>query len=64
MYPDNFSTSINVGPISNLLEGNSRPGHFNGVATVVCKLLLITTPNNVYFGEKEAQQCLVIDKMV
>ena len=64
MYPDNFSTSINVGPISNLLEGKSRPGHFNGVATVVCKLLLITTPNNVYFGEKDAQQCLVIDKMV
>ena len=64
IYPDNFSTSINVGRISHILEGESRPDHFNGVATVVCKLLLITNPNHVYFGAKDAQQCLVVEKMV
>ena len=64
IYPDNFSTSINVGEMSNVLEGKSRPGHFNGVATIVCKLLAIINPNHAYFGEKDAQQCLVIEKMV
>lgn len=64
IYPDNFSTSINVGGMSNVLEGKSRPGHFNGVATIVCKLLSIINPNHAYFGEKDAQQCLVIEKMV
>ena len=64
IYPNNFSTSINVGGISNVLEGQSRPGHFNGVATIVCKLLLIINPDHVYFGEKDAQQCLVIEKMI
>ena len=64
IYPNNFSTSINVGSISNVLEGRSRPEHFNGVATIVCKLLLIINPDHAYFGEKDAQQCLVIEKMV
>ena len=64
VFPDNFSTSINVGNISNVLEGQSRPGHFAGVATIVCKLLLIINPHHAYFGEKDAQQCLVIEKMV
>ena len=64
IFPDNFSTSINVGNISNVLEGQSRPGHFAGVATIVCKLLLIINPHHAYFGEKDAQQCLVIEKMV
>jgi len=64
IYSDNFSTSINMGEMSKVLEGKSRPGHFNGVATIVCKLLLITNPDHAYFGEKDAQQCLVIEKMV
>ncbi len=64
IYPNNFSTSINVGSISSVLEGRSRPEHFNGVATIVCKLLLIINPDHAYFGEKDAQQCLVIEKMV
>ncbi len=64
IYPDNFSTSIDVGKISKKLEAQARPDHFNGVATIVCKLLSITNPNHAYFGEKDAQQCLVIEKMV
>ena len=44
-------------------EGEHRPGHFQGVATVVCKLLTIVRPDNVYFGQKDAQQCLVIKRL-
>ena len=63
MYPDGFGTTIDVGSIAQRLEGEHRPGHFQGVATVVCKLLTIVRPDNVYFGQKDAQQCLVIKRL-
>ncbi len=63
IYPDGFDTTIDVGSIARRLEGEHRPGHFQGVATVVCKLLTIVRPDNVYFGQKDAQQCLVIKQL-
>ena len=63
MYPDGFSTSVNIGKISEKFEGQFRPGHFNGVATVVTKLLSICRPTIAYFGAKDAQQCAVITKI-
>ena len=63
MYPSGFDTSIDVGAATRRLEGEFRPGHFAGVATVVCKLLTITRPDNVYFGQKDAQQCVVIRRL-
>ena len=63
VYPDGFETTIDVGSIAQRLEGEHRPGHFRGVATVVCKLLTIIRPDNVYFGQKDAQQCLVIRRL-
>ena len=63
MYPSGFDTSIDVGAATRRLEGEFRPGHFAGVATVVCKLLTITRPDNVYFGQKDAQQSLVISRL-
>ncbi|HMP40360.1 MAG TPA: pantoate--beta-alanine ligase [Roseiflexaceae bacterium] len=64
MYPAGFATAIDVGPIAEPLEGAVRPGHFRGVATVVCKLFGITTPQRAYFGQKDAQQTLVIRRMI
>ncbi len=63
MYPDGFSTTVNVGKLSEKFEGQFRPGHFNGVATVVTKLLSICRPTIAYFGAKDAQQCAVITKI-
>ncbi len=63
VYPPGFDTSIDVGSIASRLEGQHRPGHFKGVATVVCKLLTIVRPDNVYFGQKDSQQCLVIKRL-
>ena len=63
VYPPGFDTSIDVGAIASRLEGEHRPGHFTGVATVVCKLLTIVRPDNVYFGQKDAQQCLVVKRL-
>ena len=63
VYPDGFDTSVDVGDIAARLEGAHRPGHFQGVATVVCKLLTTVRPDNVYFGQKDAQQCLVIQRL-
>ena len=63
IYPPGFGTSIDVGTIARGLEGEHRPGHFAGVATVVCKLLTIVRPDNVYFGQKDAQQCLVVKRL-
>ena len=63
IYPPGFDTSIDVGTIARGLEGEHRPGHFAGVATVVCKLLTIVRPDNVYFGQKDAQQCLVVKRL-
>ena len=63
IYPRGFATSVDVGDIGCRLEGNQRPGHFIGVATVVAKLLAIVRPDVAYFGQKDAQQCLVIKRM-
>jgi pantoate--beta-alanine ligase len=64
MYPQGFSTSVNAGKSGNLLCGAARPGHFAGVATVVAKLLNITAPDVLYLGQKDAQQAVIIKRMV
>lgn len=64
MYPQGFSTFVNVEGLSNVLCGASRPGHFRGVATVVAKLLNIVEPNMLYLGQKDAQQAAIIGRMV
>lgn len=63
MYPQSFSTSIEVGPISEKLCGKFRPGHFKGVTTVVAKLFNIINPTRAYFGQKDFQQTVIIKKM-
>jgi len=63
IYPNDFSTYVNVEGLSERLEGRSRPGHFRGVATVVIKLLQIVQPHRAYFGRKDAQQARLIQKM-
>ncbi len=64
MYPEDFSTYIEVKEISDKLCGKFRPGHFVGVATIVCKLFNIVMPTRAYFGQKDYQQTLVIKRMV
>ena len=63
MYPPGFDTYVEVGHLSQPLEGKERPGHFRGVATVVAKLFLTTRPNRAYFGQKDGQQALVVKRM-
>ncbi|MDP6102129.1 MAG: pantoate--beta-alanine ligase [Dehalococcoidia bacterium] len=63
MYPAGFDTWINVERTTNRLEGESRPDHFRGVATVVAKLFNIVRPDRAYFGQKDAQQVQVIRRM-
>jgi pantoate--beta-alanine ligase len=64
MYPADFSSWVEVEKVTEGLEGAFRPGHFRGVATVVAKLFLIAEPTRAYFGQKDAQQLVVIRKMV
>ena len=65
MYPDGFSAFIEVeGEITSQLCGASRPGHFRGVTTVVGKLFNLCQPDFAYFGQKDAQQVIIIEKMV
>lgn len=64
MYPEGFETYVSVDKLTKVLEGASRPAHFRGVTTVVNKLFNIIKPDRAYFGKKDAQQLLVIKKMV
>ena len=64
MYPEGFSTYVDVEGLTGTLCGASRPGHFRGVTTVVMKLFAIVKPDVAYFGQKDAQQAIVIKKMV
>ena len=64
MYPKGFATYVNVVGLSEQLEGASRPGHFRGVATVVTILLNTVRPDFAFFGQKDAQQALVIKRLV
>ena len=63
IYPQGYSTYVNVEGLSERLEGRLRPGHFRGVSTVVMKLLQIVRPQFAYFGRKDAQQAAIISRM-
>ena len=64
MYPNKVTKKYDFGSLGSVMEGGSRPGHFNGVAIVVNKLLDITNPHKAYFGEKDYQQLAIIKKLV
>jgi len=64
VYPEGFQTWVNVEGLTQVLEGARRPGHFRGVTTVVAKLFLAFQPQRAYFGQKDAQQAVVIRRMV
>jgi len=64
MYPQGFNSWVKVGDITGRLEGESRPTHFRGVTTIVAKLFNVIEPHKAYFGQKDAQQAIVIKKMV
>lgn len=64
IYPEGFTTHVYVEGLSNVLCGKSRPGHFRAVTTIVTKLLNIVQPDTAYFGQKDAQQAIIIRKMV
>ncbi|MCD8807844.1 pantoate--beta-alanine ligase [Mammaliicoccus sciuri] len=64
MYPGELEMTVTVGRLAQVLEGKKRPGHFDGVVTVVNKLFNIIQPTRAYFGKKDAQQLAIIEKMV
>ena len=64
MYPQSYTTTVNVKDLSSRLEGASRPGHLDSVATIVIKLINICQPDFVYFGQKDIQQLLMIKRMI
>jgi len=64
MYPPHFNSWVRIEGVTEKLEGARRPGHFQGVATIVAKLFNIVEPTRAYFGQKDAQQMIVIKKMV
>ena len=63
VYPDGFDTTVSVGSVAGPLEGAARPGHFDGVATVVAILFSLVGADRAYFGQKDAQQVMVIRQM-
>src|SRR5262245_16772416 len=63
IYPDGFDTTVSVGAVAQPLEGSARPGHFDGVATVVAILFDLVGADRAYFGQKDAQQVMVIRQM-
>jgi len=64
IYPEHFQTTLECGTLAARFEGEQRPGHFNGVVTVVTKLFNITKPHTAIFGEKDAQQLAVIRQLI
>jgi pantoate--beta-alanine ligase len=64
IYPDNYHTYVHVRDLSSRLEGQTRPGHFEGVTTVVLKFLHIVDPHFAFFGQKDAQQLVIVRRMV
>jgi pantoate--beta-alanine ligase len=64
MYPERFRTSVRVRGLEGKLCGRSRPGHFEGVCTVVMKLLNIVRPDRLYLGQKDAQQAIILERMI
>lgn len=64
IYPKGFGANIHISPLADIGEGKYRPGHFDGMATVVLKLFHITQPTRAYFGKKDYQQYLIVKQMV
>jgi pantoate--beta-alanine ligase len=64
LYPEGFATEVRVRGVEDVLEGAARPGHFAGVATVLAKLLNIAGPDRMYMGQKDAQQAILVERMI